>query len=234
VFVLHDLPGLRASALGAGDAPFWVSPPAAGVFTFEVVDRLGRFLPFQFEAPVPTRRLFTETCGLPPAPPDDLVEGIPLFSTPARIVPPGTAVARADLWDTVADAPAAWAVLEVGEPGGQVVRGIADREGRVAVLLPYPEPPWHGSSPPPGGRSLSDQTWSLDVAVRYSPHEGSPPLPDPASGIPPDLCTVLRQRPGTLLAGASPAAPLTSATLAFGRELVMRTTGRHVLLVSPA
>jgi hypothetical protein len=235
VFVLHDLPGLRESSFGAGDAEFWASPPAAGVFTLELADRDGRFLPFRFHADAPTRDFLTETCGLPAmSPPDALVAGVPLFSAPARQVPAGTAVVRADLWDAGADAPAAWAVLEVGAPGGPTYHGVADAAGRVAVLLPYPEPPWHGSSPPPGSRALSDQTWSLELSARYSPAAASPPLPDPGSGVPPDLCAVLTQQPATLVATASPFTPLASETLAFGRELVLRTTGRHVLLVFPA
>ena len=142
VFVLHDLPGLRASS------DFWASPPAAADFTFELADRERRFLPFRFQATAPTRDFFAETCGIPvTSPPDALVAGVPLFSSPARQVPAGTAVVRADLWDAAADAAAAWAVLEVGAPGGSTYHGIADADGRVAVLLPYPEPPWHGSSP---------------------------------------------------------------------------------------
>jgi hypothetical protein len=148
-------------------------------------------------------------------------------------VPAGTAVVRADLWDADADAPAAWAVLEVGAPGGATYHGVADAAGRVAVLLPYPEPPWHGSSPPPGSRALSDQTWPLELAVRYSPAAASPPLPDPSAGVPPDLCAVLTQRPATLVDDSSPLALLTP-TLRFGHELVVKTSGRHVLLVYPA
>ena len=234
VFVVHDLPGLRASSSGAGDADFWASPPAVGVFTFELADRERRFLPFRFQAPAPTRDFFSETCGLPAmSPPDALVAGVPLFSSPARHVPAGTAVVRADLWDADADAPAAWAVLEVGAPGGATYHGVADAAGRVAVLLPYPEPPWHGSSPPPGSRALSDQTWSLELGARYSPAAALPPLPDPSTGVPPDLCAVLTQQPATLVDSSSPLTLLTP-TLRFGRELVVKTTGRHVLLVFPA
>jgi hypothetical protein len=45
---------------------------------------------------------------------------------------------------------------------------------------------------------------------------------------------VLTQPSGTLLGAESPATPLGSQTLAFGRELVLRTPGRSVLLVIPA
>jgi hypothetical protein len=234
VFVLHKLPGLRASAFGAGDDAFWTSPPTASTIGFTVVDRLGQFLPFAFTADVPVRGLFAEDCGLIASPPDAVVGGVPLFSAPSRTAPAGIAAVRADLWDVDADAPAAWAVLEVSAGAGPVHRGVADAVGRTVVLLPYPEPPWHGSSPPPGSRSLSDQTWPLTLAVRYAPAQASPPLPDPAPGAAPDLCAVLTQPAGTLLAADSPMTVLGSQALAFGRELVLRTPGRSVLHVLPA
>ena len=234
VFVLHDFPGLHASANGSGDDTFWSSPPAAATTTFVVTDAARRFLPFAFTMEVPLQGLFAEDCGLAASPPDAVAGGVPLFSAPSRVVPAGVAAVRADLWDAEADAPAAWAVLEVSSNGGSVYRGVADELGRTVVLLPYPEPPWHGSSPPPGSRALSDQTWPLTIAVRYAPAAASPPLPDPASGNAPDLCAVLTQPSGTLLGAESPATPLGSQTLAFGRELVLRTPGRSVLLVIPA
>jgi hypothetical protein len=234
VFVLPELPGLRASEFGVGDDVFWASPPAASTIEFTVVDGLGRFLPFAFTADVPFRGLFAEDCGLVASPPDAALGGVPLFSAPSRTAPAGVAAVRADLWDVAADAPAAWAVLEVSAGAGPVHRGVADAFGRTMVLLPYPEPPWHGSSPPPGSRSLSDQTWPLTLAVRYGPAQGSPPLPDPALGAVPDLCAVLTQPIGTLLAVDSPITALGPQILTFGRELVLRTPDQSVLHVLPA
>lgn len=234
VFVVHDYPGLSQSAFGSGDDAFWAaSPPVAATTTFAVTDKLRRFVPFAFTADIPQRGLFAEDCGLVGSPPDSVVGGVPLFSAPSRTAPGGIAAVRADLDVAGTGADAAFAVLEVSANGGPVFRGLADEKGRVVVLLPYPEPPWHGSSPPPGSRALSDQTWPLTIAVRYA-ETASPPLPDPASGVAPDLCAVLTQPYGTLLDTASPATPLGSQTLNFGRELVLRTTGRSSLLVIPA
>jgi hypothetical protein len=226
VFALHELPGLRASEFGAGDDAFWASPPVAATIGFTVVDTSAHFLPFAFTAEVPVRGLFVDDCGLPPGSPPD-VGSVPLFSAPARTAPAGIAAVRADLWDLDADAPAAWAVLEV-TANGDVYRGVADMRGSVVVLLPYPEPPWHGSSPPPGSKSLSQQQWPLDVTVRYSPPT-SPPFSDV-----PDLCAVLTQAPGTLLDSDSPQTALGSQSLTFGSELVLRSHGRSVLHVLPA
>jgi hypothetical protein len=239
VFSMHDLPGLRSSSFGRGDEAFWASPPGRAPFTFRLADRHRRFLPFRFTVDVPARGLFADDCGLgsPPAdsPPSHAVLGaVPLFSAPSRLVPGGIACVRADLWDVVAGAPAAWAVLEVSAAGASIYRGVADERGRATVLLPYPEPPWHGSSPPPGSKSLSEQNWPLELAIRYSPATASPPLPDPARGEAPDLCAVLTQSEAALLDSESPATPLGPQQLPFGRELVLRTPGRPVLLVLPA
>jgi hypothetical protein len=233
VFVFHDLPGLHDSAYGSGDEGFWASPPTRGRFVLELVDGERRFLPFRFDADAPARGVFREHCPHAFSPPETDVPGLPLFSAPSRQVPPGSAVVRADLWDVELGAPAACAVLEVTPAGGPTARGIADEQGRVVVLLPYPEPYWPGSSPPPGSRALVDQTWSLQLGVRYDPAGASPPPPGAGSSVAPDLCTVLGQGAATLLAAPSPATPLTAATLAFGRQLTLRTPGSSVLLVSP-
>lgn len=220
VFAFHDLPGLRASAFGAGDDAFWASPPAHVELELELVDELGRYLPFRFAAHAPARGLFVESCG-PSSPPEVEVPGVPLFSAPGRVVPGGLASVRADLWDTAADRPAASALLEVTAGPGTTVRGVADAAGRVLVLLPYPEPPWQTGSPPPTAVALSEQTWTLGLAVRY----------DPAlePGAAPDLCAVLGQPPATPLAALSPAVALSTATLTFGQPLTLRTPGHSVL-----
>lgn len=233
VFAFHDLPSLHDSAFAAGDQAFWDSPPASGDFTLELSDHQLRFLTFRFDARAPARGLFREDCGPTASPPELDVPGVPLFSAPSRPVPPGMAAVSADLWDLDADAPAAWAVLELTPPGGPTTRGVADGRGCVLVPLAYPEPPWQDSSPPPGARSLSEQTWPLELAVRYEPAGAGPPLPDPASGVAPDLCAVLAQGHATALAAVSPMSPLTAATLAFGRRLTLRTPGHSVLFVTP-
>ncbi len=227
-------PASAGACSAAGDDAFWASPPIAATATFAVTDSTRQFLPFAFTVDVPVRGLFSEDCGLVGSPPDTAVGAVPLFSTPNRTVPAGTAAVRADLWDAIDDGAAAFAVLEVSANGGPVYRGVADAKGRVVVFLPYPEPPWHGSSPPPGSQALSEQTWPLTLAVRYAPASASPPLPDPASGAAPDLCAVLTQPFGTLLGAESPAPPLEPQELPFGRDLVLSTPGRSELLVIPA
>jgi hypothetical protein len=233
VFVLHDLPGLRASAFGAGDPVFWASPPAHRQLVLEITDARRRFISFRFGADAPSRGLLDQYCPSA-SPPGSGVGDVPLFSSPARAVHAGTAAVRADLWDAVADRGAAWALLEVSS-GGQVHRGVADADGRVVVLLPYPEPQAPLTSPPAGEGALSAQTWPVSVAVRYSPQAASPPAVggrQPGTE-PPDLCAVLGQDTATPLDAASPPTPLGPRTLVFGRDLVLRSAGQSVLLVTP-
>ncbi len=230
VFALHDLPGMRASAFGAGDPAFWASPPAKTRSILELRDSRRRFLDFRFGADAPTRGLFDQYCTST-SPPDGPVGTVPLFSSPTRPVPAGTAVIRGDLWDLAAGREAAWALVEVSA-AGQVHRGVAGPDGRVAVFLPYPEPQSALTSPPAGEGALSAQTWSVSVAVKYSSQSSSPPAH--GAGAPPDLCTVFSQADATALESESPIAPLAPQTLAFGRDLVLRSAGQSVLLVLPA
>jgi hypothetical protein len=226
VLVFHDLPGLRDSATGRGDDASRAAPPAGSTFHFELVDRDRRFLAMRFAAIAPARVMR----ALDPAPGASSVVDVAtmqLHSAPSRRLPHGTAAIRADLWDVERDAPAAYAVLEVRPPGGPAARGIADEQGRVLVALAYPEAQLSGSTPQPASRRLADQTWALTLAVRYDGHAAGRP------GVVPDLDEVLDQAAGRLLEHPVPLTPLTGATLAFGRELTLRSGSRSVVLVSP-
>lgn len=224
VFVFHDLPGLRAASYSAATGPFWASPPVHATFTFEVVDFNQRFLPFRFTADVPHDRLFVPACA------DAGALATPLHSSPGRPTTPGFAAIRADLWDVVNDIPASWAVLEIDGVGNVPWRGVADAQGRVLVLCPYPEPRWTGSSPPAGSQALSDQSWPVTFAVRYEPGTTGP-LESPAAVA--DICEVLTQAAATLLSTVSPESPLPTQTLIFGRELILRSGNQPLLFVLP-
>ena len=220
IFVLPRLPGPRDPAFefGAGDRAFWqrVQPRP---HVIEVIDRNGFFQPFTVEQPLPVRGLAMPPC-LPPASPP--VDAVPLFSTSSRPVPTGMAVLRADLMARVPGqtdpAPASWAVVEVHVAGQTPVRGLADREGRVAVIFPYPEPtpsPARPMSPPfPSGQSLWDQEWPVRIDVFYDPVVPAPLVPD--------LCRTLNQGPAMVWSDASASTPLPDQPLRYGQELIVR------------
>ena len=117
-----------------------------------------------------------------------------------------------------APVPASWAVLEVHVEGQPPARGVADREGRVAVIFPYPEPiagPARPTSPPySSGQSLWDQEWTVRLEAFYDPL-----MPAPCR---PDVCRTLVQRAAMLWADSSGTRPLPEQTLRYGQELIVR------------
>jgi hypothetical protein len=236
IFVAHGLPGLREVECGKGDTDFWKrflphgSPPNSA-FAVEVVDERGRFQPFQFTVELPVKGLLAWPSESTDSPPKGLPH-IPLYSTPARSVPSGMAVLRADLKDWVTEKPAAWAVLEARLEGQPPVQGIAGKDGRVALVFPYPEPVSGplGSPPgfPPSGerKPLLEQKWAVTLQAWYS---ASPSVTDS-----PDLSKVFTQQLATLFATVSPATVLTTVTLEFGRDLILRTGLESELFIQSA
>jgi hypothetical protein len=232
VYGFCHLPGLAEVEQGAGDAAYWAGVPRRR-FTVSVVDTERRFQSFHFVVAAPTQGIITSVCdvvtALPVYSPPQFQPGIPLYSTPTRPTPPGMAVLRADLWDTVAQAPAAWALVAAQPPsqpsGRQIAWGMADANGRVAVYFPYPEPAVPGPA-------MWQQKWQVGLLATYTPS-----FPVPAA---PDLCAAQVQAAATLWSDWAQTLPLTAVTLAFGEDLVVRTLNtiaqpqQSVLLITPA
>ncbi len=242
VYVLRNLPGLQAIESGTGDSDFWSSLPPRQPFVIEVQDQTWRFQPFLFTVEVPVRGLFTWECGTiespvgsPPSPASTMV---PLYPSATRQVPGGMAVIRADLWDQEANTPAAWAVIRASIQGQQPAVGIADDQGRVAVIFPYPEPTdfvFDPQASPPlaaAGLSLTQHEWPIQLEAAYFPLSPVPPIPD--------LCATLLQPAATLWADAAQSQALPQVTLKFGQELVVHSydssarTQPSVLYITPA
>jgi len=232
IHVFRDLPGLREFENGTGGAAFWAEHPPRHEFIIEVEDRMRQFQPFSFRVRLPVRDVLLWECDSSRSP-STPVAAVPLFSTPNRAVPGGFAVIRAELWDAVTESPAAGAMLEAVLPASSPVRGLADREGRVAVIFPYPEPPPETfasppASPPHGaGMSMFSQAWDVELRAYYAPR-----LPTPAI---PDLCDALMQPEATLRAESTSTQSLGTQVLHFGRELIIRSAGavNGRLLVAP-
>lgn len=223
-FVVHAGPGLRPFLFGAGDDEFWTAIADADKidYTFEVRDRLGRFLPQSFTVKLPHRGLFTPACLRPPAA-SNPVQGVPLYSTSARPLPPGMLVLRAQLWDSTAKRAAAYAVVEALEGtvnGGNVFtpkpnalpfRGVSDERGGLAIYLPVPQPD-------PLIPAIDRRKWSFQLTATYNP---------PADRFPeyPDLCAVLAQNHLAALVSAAPDVPLAPITVELGHETIVKTSG---------
>jgi hypothetical protein len=232
-FVAARLAGAPNPAVefGDGDNATWA---AGRPYVVEVVDRNGQFLPFTFDTLLPALGFVMPSCAV--SSPPSMVT--PLFPAPARRVASGTGVIRADLRFPVATAartewrPASWAVLEARVAGSPPARGIADAEGRVVVMLPYPEParrPARPASPPfPGGSPLASQEWTVTLDAFFEP-------PSPVPAIP-NLCRTLDQAPAVLWADERQERPLADQILRYGSELVVRGEGTgdgSVVVITP-
>jgi hypothetical protein len=252
VYLLFDLPGLRDVEFGAGDAAYWATVRHKP-FVVEVSDPEERFLRFRFTADLPVEGLLRLTCGSPatPAPlPVPASDGVPLFTSPTRPAAPGITVVRADLWDPIADAPAAWAMVELSTArsralGVPPLRAIADDRGCIAIHVPCPdEQEFDGGSfgsPGAGGVPLSARTWSVDLAASYGrlrPPRANGATAPSAQPIP-DLCRALAQPPALLWSDSARTLPLTRVTLHYSHELILRSSASgaarpSVLFVTPS
>ena len=224
-YVFTDLPDLR-DVLSGADAAYWAEPPATRTFVVEVTDQEERFLPTTFTVAAPTRGAVpVPSVGSPPFGPP----GIPLYSSPARVVPPGSAVVRATLQERAngdrEGRPAAWAMVRVRLPDESSACGVADEQGRVSVVFAHPSPVLDavhppGSPPASAGTSLLNQQWRIDIEAAYDALE--PPPTSDVLAVPPAV-VIAGQTPRQLWADAAGTRPLGSPTLTFGKELVLRS-----------
>lgn len=251
VYVVHHVPGLLDFEHGGGDDDFWNNPPPKTSFVVTVTDAERRFQPFQFAADLPARGFLSWMSPLGASPPGAVLS-IPLFSSPVRSVPGGMAVLRADLWDAAGNVPAAWAVLEAYTNNRLAARGIADDQGRIALIFPHPAPrpfaissPPVGSPPEPTGPALTAQVWPITLRALYEPMGPLPLLqgefgPEPEL---PDLRVMLSQREAALWADPERTELLGEVALSYGRELIVKSrpsislsppARQSVLFITPA
>lgn len=224
IYCASDVPGLRRFELDdTADPAAWSA--ALRPYRVEVRDPQDRFLPFAFDADLPVRGLFDRLMPAmsPPhllASPSPLtIDGVPLFSSASRPVPEPFAAVRAQLREFGTERPAAWCLVTVSVEASVCGIGLADREGRVAVLFPYPDRPRPTlASPPP---ATNDFRWNVELTAYYVP--GPPAAPAPAVA---DLAAVLAQvnSPRPLFHSlASPPQPLPPLPLDYRVPLTVRT-----------
>lgn len=232
VYLLRNLPGLRVAEQGAGDSNYWASVQTRA-FAIEVVDTYRRFQPCSFVADLPARGLFRLNCLPVSSPVDSSSESVTLYSAPGRVVPGVMAVLRADLWDLEANIPAAWALLEASVAGQPPARGYADFNGQVTLIFPLPEPVNAALSSPgtpvTAATPLTQQSWQVQLQAAYQRLSPIPAIPD--------LCAIFAQQAATLWTDSTQSQPVTSATLNFGQELVVRSQDPAFpskLLITPA
>jgi len=228
VYVSQKAYGLENFPNGAGDAEFWNNNPPNKLYVVEVYDVEKRFQPFQFTVKLPVKGIY-QWESVPTASPNKTLPSIPLYSAPTRKVTGGMSVIRAELRQTD-ERPASSSVLEARFNGSLVARGIADREGRVALIFPTLAPQNNpiASSPPAAATraSLSEQKWILNLTVKYQPSifQSSPPISaETDEEVLPDLRLVLAQANGRLWADSGQTEEYRTAVLQLGVELILRS-----------
>lgn len=225
LYVCHSLP-LKRDWEMATLSPQVLWSEALRPYRIEVHDPRGRFVDVAFDADLPARGLLSwlapwlsppRPLALPPwsastSPPAPLLMQIPLFAAPSRPLPDPLAAVYAQLRDSTRSQLAAGALLAVHIEGRLHAIGLADLDGRVAVLFPYPEPPRRSLWSPPEARQ--DFSWPLTLEAFYAP----PPSP-PAASWPPspfvDLGTALQQLEQPRLVVASLRSPAGSPAGVF-------------------
>lgn len=229
IYVAHRLPGLAAAARGAGDADYWSGLAGRRRFEVQVRDPAGRFHPLRFEALLPAQGLFLPDC--PTSPPGAAEAGVNLYSTVLRPAPAGMGVVRAELRHAGSGEPAAWAMLAAEHRGVILGRGVADAEGRVALIFACPEPerrriqsPPEPLSPPPGAAAAI--SWNIRLRAFHSPAVAASPVPD--------YCALRRQPEVLVLGRLSPPEALPDITLNLGQPALAATAGKSVLMLAPA
>lgn len=237
IYVGHTINGLRDFEFNPAEPaklPWNTasnSPPSG--YRIEVRDPQGRFLPCAFDADLPRRGAMdliaveplasawaTLVPSNPATPPRPLAFGVPLFSAPSRPVPQPLAVVYAQLRERGTLAVPAWSLLRVLINGVQCGLGMADQQGRVAVVFPYPEPPRRALSSPPEARS--DFRWTVQLSACWSP--ASPP----ATSAPeiPDLAEVLAQLQAPRAVVDSLSLPAAPRRLEYRVPMTARTEGQ--------
>lgn len=228
VYTLHKLPGLKEFLNSAGTDEDWENVPRQD-YTVTVDDLRNRYLSCQFTASVPHRWKFSLDCiTFPPEAPQDAVALYPLSN---RTILSNRAQVQAELYDADNDTPAKWAFVEIQYEGDILASGITDERGRIILDFAYPEivaddiqsPPSGGSPPSDSQTNLTDQSWSVTIAVHYAQPTDTQTRFDICSTRQQPSVDVWSEWSGTVEAGNG-ITQLPEQTLRFGEPLVLRTT----------
>jgi len=227
IFVLQKAVGLEEFSRGAGDEDFWRDNPPQKNFIVEVTDSENRFLPFSLSIKLPVKGIYRWE-NIPPTSPNKNLSSIPLYSAVSRKKLSGCSVIHAQFYENQ-DKPASYAVLEARSNSVLIARGIADEEGRIALMFPALAPANNPLTSPPSSATrvtLEEQKWNLDLTLKYQPSnlqiEPSSAGKIGASNLP-DLRKILSQSQATMFADVAKTENFETAVLHFGKELILRS-----------
>jgi hypothetical protein len=234
-YVFNGIPGMFDLETADSEDDSMTSPVDSKRYVLEVSDSLRRFssVALQVELPLPYKGLFL--VGDEDGSPSPTPRGFNLYSSINRRDASQFIFVRGDLIDRNTGKPAAHALVQVETEDALSWYGIADENGKFAVMMPYPYLSIaFGSSPPSSdGLRLFQRTWTLNINVFYEPLVQES-LPDTAL---PDYSSVLKQAQA-LIYIESPETDVgevaqMQADLVYGRDLIIKTIGYSELYVSP-
>lgn len=218
IFAFHNLGVNPLPPLPENDGP----SNDAIEYLVDVRDRALRFHDTRFRVEAPHRGLWRPTMAGSPAPDGS---GALLLSAPARTPSAGVARVRSHLRDAATGGPASFALMEA-RVNGRLWYGMADREGALSVLFPYPMPEGSWTSPSTSD-SIFSQVWALDLSVYYDPYLAAE-TPEDA----PVEQGLVRSQPRARLIDHDPDSPFASPEalpisiqrdLHYGEDLVVRS-----------
>ncbi len=232
VYAFNNVPGMHLYEAFASEAEE-VSPPETKRFILDVVDSRRQFsaVSLLVDLPLPYDGLFLvdDNAGSPSTAP----KGFNLYSSINRTASAQHTFVRGELIDRISDEPAAHALVRVQTEDEFSWYGLADAEGKFAIMMPYPLiSSSFGSSPPTtDGTRLFQRTWDIDVAVMYEPLNQD--LIDGA--LQPDYSSILSQSQG-LIYTETPnnddgEVSEIQAELVYGRDLILKTSDLSELYV---
>lgn len=212
-YLFHHLPGMTTASFWDGEV---AQIPSASNFNIEVRDTLQRFFPVAFEIRLPA-------WAATPACPEIAVPGtrVTLYSTPWRMARGNFALIRGTLVEKLSKKPAAWAQLRAYRATDSqaaaipLVKGISGPNGEFALMFPFskPDPVVMG-----GSQALR---WKVRITARYNSPNSSL-LPDEEKQLP-SLCSILKQKPATLLESLNANNELPEQEIIPGQTLLLKT-----------
>jgi len=235
VYAFNELPGMiDVETMLNDDENAVVSPVPTRQFVLEVNDLKQRFssAALLIELPLPYSGIFLvdDDTGSPANPP----RGFNLYSSINRHAPAQFVFVRGELISRVSGRPAAYALVRIESEDEFSWYGISDKDGKFAVMMPYPFLNISfGSSPPTSdGVRLFQRTWTVTITVLYEPLAQ---LALPGSELP-DYSSVLSQQQAFIYT-ESPETDLgevleMQADLVYGRDLIVNTAGFSELYIS--
>ena len=134
-------------------------------------------------------------------------------------MPEPLAVVYAQMREIGVGRAAAWSLLAANIDGMPAGLGMADGQGRVAVMFPYPEPPRAPLSSPPEARS--DFRWLVDLTAFCTPASPTVAAPDI-----PDLADVLGQLASPCTVIDSMSSPAVPRRLDYRVPMTAKTEGQ--------